>query len=287
MRGATTAGNFDASFRVGERKEQRVRATAPVSLCCRAEPRSPSLQLRFPDAKSEHAVQREALQAGVMKEFLGGGIAGRSEVIRVLIHIVCAGGELTWAFIPALSLTAGAKYRHFFDMYDDLAVAWGISYNLLVGGAQAAKPATQRVLPPEAHPQPPPKPEALTIEKLSRFLTPKESAVLLLSNQIISLVGPNVNPAIDKNLQVAIGLALRPLGIAYVSPPLASCAAASKNRTALGSAKCPLQTLQGRSRVTAATCRGQKRTLLFACSLRVFLRHDQRLFANNHSAFLD
>jgi hypothetical protein len=63
------------------------------------------------------------------------------------------------------------------------------------------------------------------------------------------LVEPNMNPAIDKNLQVAIGFheALRLLGIAYVTPPLASYATASKNKTALGSVKCPLQTLQDRS----------------------------------------
>ena len=34
---------------------------------------------------------------------------------------VCVGAELSWAFLPALSLTAGAKYRRFFDLYADVA----------------------------------------------------------------------------------------------------------------------------------------------------------------------
>jgi tetratricopeptide (TPR) repeat protein len=171
---------------------------------------------------------------------------------------VCAGAELVWTFIPALSLTAGAKYRHFFDLYEDLAVTLGISYNLLVGGAHAARPATQRVAPPAikaeplnkaTHPQPPTKPEGVMIEKLSLFLTPKEPALLFLSDQISSFVQPHMNRAIDKNLQSAIGFyeALRLLGIAYVSPPLTSYAVASKNKTALDSVKFPLQTIQDRS----------------------------------------
>jgi hypothetical protein len=171
---------------------------------------------------------------------------------------VGTGAELSWTFTPALSLIAGAKLRYFFDFFADMAVTLGIAYNLQIGGPQAAKPPAQRVAPlaikaeplnGAAHPQLPTKPEAVMIERLSQFLAPRESAVLLLSNQITSLVEPNVNPAIDKNLQSAIGFheALRLLGIAYVSPPLASYAAASKNKTALDSVKYPLQTLQDRS----------------------------------------
>jgi len=171
---------------------------------------------------------------------------------------VCAGAELSWAFIPELSLTAGAKFRYFLNFYADMAVALGISYNFLVGGAQAAKPATQRVAPPapravplkkSPHPQPPAKPEGVMIKKLSPFLMPEEPAVLLLSDQINSFVEPNMNRAIDKNLQYAIGFheALRLLGIAYVSPPLTSSAVVPENKAAVDSMKFPLQTLQDRS----------------------------------------
>jgi len=169
---------------------------------------------------------------------------------------VCAGAELSWSFIPALSLTAGAKYRYFLDLYSGLAVTLGISCNFLVGGAQAAKPATQRVAPPATkavplknapHPQPPTKPEGAMIEKLSLLLMPEEPAVLLLSDQIKSFVKPNMNRAIDKNLQSAIGFheALLLLGIASVSPPMTSSAVVPENKAA-DSVKFSLQTLQDR-----------------------------------------
>ena len=293
---------------------------------------------------------------------------------------VCAGTELSWAFIPALSLTAGGKYRYFFDLYADLAVTLGISYNLLAGGTQAVQPPKQQVAPPAPkaeplknapQPQAPTKPEGLIIEKLTlesifpilhtyydtnpigtlvlkntenrpvrevnvslivrqfmdaskqcasigelgpgeersvnllalfknnifeikqstkvpaeisvsyklkdkeqtlnkvetirihdrnamswddtnkaaAFVMPKEPAVLMLSNQINSFVKPKMNRAIDQNLQSAIGFheALRLLGIAYVSPPLTSYAAVSKNKTAVDSVKFPLETIQYRS----------------------------------------
>jgi hypothetical protein len=38
------------------------------------------------------------------------------------------------------------------------------------------------------HPHPPHKPEGVILKKLSLFVMPKEPAVLLLSNQITSLV---------------------------------------------------------------------------------------------------
>ena len=168
-----------------------------------------------------------------------------------------AGAELSWTFIPALSLTAGARLRYFLDMYADLGVTLGISYNLLVGGAQAVKPPTQRVAPPATkavplknapHPHPPTNLQGPIIDKLSLFLMPKEPALVLLSNQINSFIKPNMNRAIDKNLQSAIGFheALRLLGITYISPPLTSYAVALKNKTALDSVKFPLQTLQDR-----------------------------------------
>jgi tetratricopeptide (TPR) repeat protein len=161
---------------------------------------------------------------------------------------VGAGTELSWSFIPALSLTAGVKYRYFLDLYSDLNLTLGISYNLLVGGAHAVGPASQRVAPPAikaeplskgAHPQPPTKPEGVMIEKLSLSLMPEEPAVLLLSNQINSFIQPNMNRAIDKSLQSAIGFheALRLVGVEVLP----------EKRTAADSVKLPLQTLQDRS----------------------------------------
>jgi hypothetical protein len=164
---------------------------------------------------------------------------------------VCAGGELTWTFIPALSLTAGAKYRHFFDLYDDVAFTLGVSYNLLLGGPHVAKPLAQDVAPPAikaeplnraTHQEPQAKPAGVLIDKLSQFLTPEEPALLLLANQINSSIEPNVTQDIDKNLQVAIGLheALLLMGITLVSSP-------QKSTTSVDALKSPLQTLQDRS----------------------------------------
>jgi tetratricopeptide (TPR) repeat protein len=187
----------------------------------------------------------------------GFGSAGYS--YNVLSHgadrggtpFVCAGAELFWAFIPELSLTAGAKYRYFLDFYGDMAVTLGISYNFLVGGTHPAKLPTTKPVPLKnaPHSQPPAKREGAMIEKLSQFLTPKEPVVLLLSDQIDSLVEPNMNRALDRNLQSAIGFydALRLQGIAYVSPPLTSRAVVPEDNTAADSVKFPLQTIQDRS----------------------------------------
>lgn len=170
---------------------------------------------------------------------------------------VFAGGELFWTLIPSLSLAAGAKARHFFDLYDDLAVTLGVSYNLLIA-QKTVKPSARRIalLKKTPCPQPEAKPEPPIIEKLSRSLTPWEPALMTLSNQVASSVRPNMNRAIDKNLQSAIGLhkALQLLAIACVSspparvPPLpfAPGAAALGINTLLESVKLPLQTIQDR-----------------------------------------
>lgn len=85
--------------------------------------------------------------------------------------------------------------------------------------------------------------------KAAAFVMPKEPAVLMLSNQINSLIRPKMNRAIDHNLQSAIGLheALRLVGIAYVSSPLTSYAVISQDKTAIDSVKFPLETIEYRS----------------------------------------
>ncbi|MGA2973790.1 MAG: hypothetical protein ABSF77_00595 [Spirochaetia bacterium] len=82
--------------------------------------------------------------------------------------------------------------------------------------------------------------------KAAAFIMPKEPAVLMMSNQINSLVKAEMNRAIDKNLQTAMAFhdALRLLNIAYVSPPLTSYASLSADKTAVDSVKFPLETLQ-------------------------------------------
>ncbi|MGA2762250.1 MAG: hypothetical protein ABSG17_02690 [Spirochaetia bacterium] len=154
---------------------------------------------------------------------------------------VGAGAELFWTFIPSFSLTAGARYLRYVDLYDGLALTLGVSYDLPVG-PRPAKPSTQRAVPLKKAPNPRPESgsEVRTIGKLSQFLTPGEEAVQSFSTQITSCVEPNMNHAIDKNLQSAIGLheALRLLGIAYVSSPSES--------TASMSVKLSMQTLQDR-----------------------------------------
>jgi tetratricopeptide (TPR) repeat protein len=156
---------------------------------------------------------------------------------------VGAGAELSWSFIPSLSLDAGIKFRYFFDLYADLGATLGISYNLPVGGQRTAKPATQRAAPLKSasHPLAPIEHAPAAMESLSLFLKPQEPTVILLSERISSTVKPYMNHTIDKNLQSAVGFheALRLLGIAY-----APCA---ESGTAADSVKSPLQTLQDRS----------------------------------------
>ena len=155
---------------------------------------------------------------------------------------VGAGAGLFWTFIPSFSLTAGARYLRYIDLYDGLALTLGVSYDLPVG-PKPAKPSTPRAVPLKRAPSPGPESgsEGRTIGKLSQFLTPGEEGVQSFSTQIISCVEPNMNHAIDKNLQAAIGLheALRLLGIAYVSSP-------SESTASMDSAKLPMQTFQDR-----------------------------------------
>lgn len=154
---------------------------------------------------------------------------------------VSAGAELSWTFIPSLSLTAGAKYRYFLDLYADTAVTLGISYNLRVGGPKTAKPPMQRAVPLKkaTYPRSQARPQGAITSRLSQFLSPEEPTLLMLSHQINSLVGANTNRAIDKNLQCAIGFheAFCLLDLAYVSTPMESA-------VAVHSVKSPLQTLQ-------------------------------------------
>jgi hypothetical protein len=85
--------------------------------------------------------------------------------------------------------------------------------------------------------------------KAAAFVMPKEPAVLMLSNQVVSFVKDGMNQAVDKNLQTAIALhdALRLFGISYVSPPLTSYAATSQDKTSIDSVKFPLETIEYKS----------------------------------------
>lgn len=70
---------------------------------------------------------------------------------------VGAGAELFWTFIPSFSLTAGARYLRYVDLYDGLALTLGVSYDLPVG-PKPAKPSTQRAVPLKKAPNPGPSP---------------------------------------------------------------------------------------------------------------------------------
>jgi len=202
------------------------------------------------DAVTRISMWQAGLTAGLHWNFLptlgvrGFGSAGYSYNLlsrgagRGGTPFVCAGAELSWAFIPELSLTAGARYRHFVDFYADVAVTLGISYNLLVGGPKAMELHPQRVAPFKNAPRPKPAARsAAGVEKLLSFLAP--TAVLPLSSRVSACVEPYVNQALDKNLQTAIGLheALLLLGITWLASP-------PEDGKAADSAKSPLRTLQ-------------------------------------------
>lgn len=154
---------------------------------------------------------------------------------------VGAGAELFWTFIPSLSLTAGAAYRSYIDLYNGLVLSLGVSCDLPVG-PRPVKPSAQRAAPlKRTSPQTEHRPEAPSVAKLLQFLTPNEEALLSFSTRVGSCVEPSVNRAIDKNLQSAMGLheALRLLSIECTSSP-------SDSSATMDPVKFPLQTLQDR-----------------------------------------
>jgi tetratricopeptide (TPR) repeat protein len=85
--------------------------------------------------------------------------------------------------------------------------------------------------------------------KAAAFVTPKEPTVLSFSNNVNALLKGRLNPALDKNLQSAIGLhdALRLCGISYVSNPLTPYAVVSQDKFAVDTLKFPRQTFEYRS----------------------------------------
>ena len=73
---------------------------------------------------------------------------------------VGAGAELFWTFVPSLSLTAGASFRSYIDLYNGLALSLGVSYDLPVG-PRPVKPSPQRAAPlKRAGPETESRPEA-------------------------------------------------------------------------------------------------------------------------------
>jgi tetratricopeptide (TPR) repeat protein/outer membrane biosynthesis protein TonB len=85
--------------------------------------------------------------------------------------------------------------------------------------------------------------------KAAAFVTPKEPAVLIFSNNINALLKGKMNRAVDKNLQVAVALhdALRLYGISYVSNPLTPYAVTSQDKSVVDTLKFPRQTFDYRS----------------------------------------
>ncbi len=191
--------------------------------------------------------------AGYSYDFVQHGLSGdpfynffrlNNSTARGGTPFVGAGAELSWSFIPALSLIAGARVRYFLDFFADMAFSIGTSYNMHVGGPKAVEPPMQRAaaLKKTAYPEPSVRPEGSMIEKLSQFLMPEEPTLLTLSHQINSIIGPNMSRVVDRNLQSAIGCheAIQLLGIACIS-------AGTESGTAVDSVKSPLQTFRDRS----------------------------------------
>ncbi len=63
--------------------------------------------------------------AGYSYSFLGDGL-GKGGA-----PYVGGGVDLSWAFVPTLSASVGASYRSFVDLYSDVVVRIGISYNFV------------------------------------------------------------------------------------------------------------------------------------------------------------
>jgi hypothetical protein len=85
--------------------------------------------------------------------------------------------------------------------------------------------------------------------KAAAFVTPKDPAVLVFSNNLNALLKGKMNRAMDKNLQTAIALhdALRLCGISYVSNPLTPYAVTSQDKSVVDTLKFPRQTFEYRS----------------------------------------
>ena len=85
--------------------------------------------------------------------------------------------------------------------------------------------------------------------KAAAFVTPKEPAVLIFSNNINAALKGKMNRAVDRNMQTAIALhdALRLFGISYVSNPLTPYAVTSQDKAIVDTLKFPRQTFEYRS----------------------------------------
>jgi tetratricopeptide (TPR) repeat protein len=85
--------------------------------------------------------------------------------------------------------------------------------------------------------------------KAAAFVTPKEPAVLIFSNNVNAALKGKLNKALDRNLQTAIALhdALRLYGVSYVSNPLTPYAVASQDKAVVDTLKFPRQTFEYRS----------------------------------------
>ena len=145
---------------------------------------------------------------------------------------VGAGAELFWTFIPALSLRASVRCRYFFDLYADLPVTVGLSYNLAVG---------RRPLKPRGQPPVAPRQDSVDplLEKLRESLAPSDPELLALSEHLRAAITPSMNSGVDRNLQSAVGFreGLRVLVTGLVESP-------SSDGASMGEIKPPLQTLK-------------------------------------------
>jgi tetratricopeptide (TPR) repeat protein len=62
------------------------------------------------------------------------------------------GVEASWALIPALSLGLGASYRHFFGLYNDLAVTLGATWTFGAAAAGTVQPKERKPAQPKPAP---------------------------------------------------------------------------------------------------------------------------------------
>ena len=66
--------------------------------------------------------------------------------------VVVGGADFSWAITPAIGIGLGAAYRNYLGLYNDLAVALGMSYRFGGTSGQEAKPVQQIQAQPKPQP---------------------------------------------------------------------------------------------------------------------------------------